>query len=93
MFETVVVPGGSSASLQVTRRLGMLLLAVWKLLRGRRRGISGAFAPLVLVSSFVIWMALLALAFGLMAYAARARISSRRCRTSAMRSTSPAARS
>src|SRR5205085_6228882 len=29
-------------------------------------------APLVLVSSFVIWMSLLALAFGLMVYAARA---------------------
>jgi hypothetical protein len=30
------------------------------------------FAPLVLVSSFVIWMSLLALAFGLMVYSARA---------------------
>jgi hypothetical protein len=71
VFDTVVVPGGSRASLQVTRRVGGLLLVVWKQVRGRKRGISGSFAPLVLVSSFFIWMSLLALAFGLMAYAAR----------------------
>lgn len=71
VFDTVVVPGGSRASLQVTRRVGRSLLAIWKRLRGPRRGISGSFAPLVLVSSFVVWMALLALAFGLMTYAAR----------------------
>jgi ion channel len=71
VFETVVVPGGSRASLQVTRRIGMVLLAMYKLARGPRRGISSAFAPLVLVSSFVLWMALLALAFGLMAFGAR----------------------
>jgi len=71
VFDTVVVPGGSRASLQVTRRTGKTLLPLWKAVRGRRRGISHAFAPLVLVSSFVIWMSLLALAFGLMAYATR----------------------
>ena len=71
VFDTVVVPGGSRAAFQVTRRVGQILLPCYKLLRGRRRGISHAFAPLVLVSSFVIWMSLLALAFGLMAYAAR----------------------
>jgi hypothetical protein len=71
VFDTVVVPGGSRASLQVTRRIGRLLLMTYKRLRGGRRGISHAFAPLVLVSSFVIWMSLLALAFGLMAYAVR----------------------
>lgn len=72
VFETVVVPGGSRASLAVTRRIGRVLLTLWKQLRGRKRGISGTFAPLVLVSSFIIWMSLLALAFGLMAYGARA---------------------
>lgn len=71
VFETVVVPGGSRASLQVTRRIGRALLALYKVVRGPGRGISTPFAPLVLVSSFVIWMALLALAFGLMAYGAR----------------------
>jgi hypothetical protein len=71
VFDTVVVPGGSRASLQVTRRVGGLLLVVWKQIRGRKRGISGSFAPLVLVSSFFIWMSLLALAFGLMCYAVR----------------------
>jgi hypothetical protein len=72
VFDTVVVPGGSRAALQVARRLGAALLPVWKLVRGRRRGVSGTFAPVVLVASFVIWIALLALGFGLMAYAARA---------------------
>jgi hypothetical protein len=72
VFETVVVPGGSRASLRVARRLGSALLPVWKAARGRRRGISGGFAPLVLFGTFLIWLALLALAFGLMAYAARA---------------------
>ena len=72
VFDTVVVPGGSRASLQVTGRTGRMLLPLWKAVRGRRRGITHAFAPLVLVSSFVIWMSLLALAFGLVAYAARA---------------------
>lgn len=71
VFDTVVVPGGSRASLQVTRRIGNALLPLWKAVRGRRRGISHAFAPLVLVSSFVIWMSLLAFAFGLMAYSMR----------------------
>lgn len=69
VFDTVVVPGGSRASLQVTRRSGRFLLQFYKLLPGRR-GISSTFAPLVLVSSFVIWMSFLALAFGLMAYGA-----------------------
>jgi hypothetical protein len=70
VFDTVVVPGGSRASLQVTRRTGRILLTFYRLVR--RVGVSSTFAPLVLVSSFVIWMSLLALAFGLMAYGARA---------------------
>jgi hypothetical protein len=76
VFETVVVPGGSRASLQVTRRVGRILLQLFKLGRRRRAGVSSTFAPLVLVSSFVIWMSLLALAFGLMVYGARAEFNS-----------------
>lgn len=71
VFETVIVPGGSRTVLRVAKRLVHLLLPIWKAIRGRRHGLSGAFAPLVLVLSFVIWIALLALAFGLMAYAMR----------------------
>lgn len=77
VFETVVVPGGSRASLRVARRLGALLLPIWKAVRGRRRGVSGGFAPVILVGSFVIWIALLALAFGAMAYGARAHFQPR----------------
>jgi hypothetical protein len=71
VFETVVVPGGSKASFRVTKRLLWMLLPLWKAARGKRRGLSGTFAPLVLVLSFIIWIALLALGFGLMAYAMR----------------------
>jgi hypothetical protein len=67
VFETVVVPGGNKASLRIARRLVVLLLPLWKYVRGRRRGLSGTFAPFVLVASFVVWMSLLALGFGLMA--------------------------
>lgn len=71
VFETVVVPGGSEASFRVTKRLLWMLLPLWKAVRGKRRGLSGTFAPFVLVLSFIIWIALLALGFGLMAYAIR----------------------
>jgi hypothetical protein len=71
VFDTVVVPGGSRTSLRVAHRLVVVLLPIWKQIRGRRRGLTTSFAPLVLVSCFVVWMALLALAFGLMSYAVR----------------------
>lgn len=71
VFDTVVVPGGSRTSLRVAHRLVAIFLPVWKRVRGRRRGLSTTFAPFVLVSCFAIWMALLAVAFGLLAYAAR----------------------
>ena len=48
-----------------------VLLPLWKAARGKRHGLSGAFAPLVLVLSFIFWIALLALGFGLMAYSMR----------------------
>lgn len=48
-----------------------MLLPLWKAARGKRHGLSSVFAPLVLVLCFIIWIALLALGFGLMAYAAR----------------------
>ncbi|HEY0314580.1 MAG TPA: hypothetical protein VGC56_19055 [Allosphingosinicella sp.] len=70
VFDTVVVPGGSHASLHIARRLVFVLLPVWKRLRGRRRGLSTMFAPFALVASFAIWMGLLAIAFGLMVHAA-----------------------
>jgi signal transduction histidine kinase len=73
VFQTVVVPGGSKASLRVARRLVWVLLPVWKAVRGKRHGLSGAFAPLILVLSFIIWMSLLMAGFGFMAYALRHR--------------------
>jgi hypothetical protein len=73
VFETVVVPGGSRASLKVAKRLVWVLLPMWKAVRGKRHGLSGAFAPLILVLSFVIWMSLLMVGFGMMAYAFRDR--------------------
>lgn len=71
VFETVVVPGGSKASLKIAKRLVWALLPLWKAARGKRHGLSSAFAPLILVLCFVVWMAFLAIGFGSMAYAAR----------------------
>lgn len=71
VFDTVVVPGGSRASLRVVRRLVRAMLPLWKAMRGRRHGLSRVFGPLVLVLCFIVWMAFLALGFGLMSYAAR----------------------
>lgn len=71
VFQTVVVPGGSKASLKVAKRLLFILLPIWKRTRGKRRGLSDAFAPFVLVLCFAIWMVLLALGFGLMCYIGR----------------------
>ena len=73
VFQTVIVPGEAHSSLQVARRLIRLLLPAWKLARGKRRGLSGSFAPSILVFSFVIWMAFLMLGFALMAWAVRDR--------------------
>jgi hypothetical protein len=68
VFDTVVVPGGSNATLRVARRSSFLLLPVWKQVR-RGEGLSTTFAPLVLVLSFTIWMMLLTLGFGMMVHA------------------------
>ncbi|HWU92678.1 MAG TPA: hypothetical protein VN106_05455 [Sphingomicrobium sp.] len=68
VFETVVVPGDSKASLQVARRLVHLLLPVWRMVRPGR-GVTSTFAPVVLVGSFLIWSLLLVIGFGLMAHA------------------------
>jgi len=71
VFETVIVPGGSRASLKVAKRLVWTLLPLWRVIGGRRRGVSSAFGPLILVLCFVVWMALLAIGFGLVAFAVR----------------------
>ncbi len=72
VFETVVVPGANRGALRVAHRLIYVLLPIWKAVRGRRRGLSGTFAPMVLVASFVLWVSFLAIGFGLMIYAMRA---------------------
>lgn len=71
VFETVVVPGGNRSSLRITHRLVRVLLPVWKVMRGRGRGLSGTFAPMVLVISFFLWIGLLSVGFGLMIHATR----------------------
>lgn len=77
VFETVVVPGGSKASLKVARRVVIVILPLWKVIAGRRRPISKMFAPAVLVTSFIVWMGLLTTGFALMAYATRHHFSPR----------------
>lgn len=71
VFETVLAPGGSQAWLKIVRRTVFIVLPVWKRLTPRNRGISGMFAPVVLVISFVVWVSLLGFGFGAVIYALR----------------------
>jgi len=71
VFETVLAPGGSEAFLKVVRRTVFLVLPVWKRATSNRRGISGMFAPFVLLCSFVTWICFLALGFAAVIYALR----------------------
>lgn len=68
VFDTVVVPGEARGALRVARRLLFAMLPVWKRLRRGKAGISTSFAPAVLMASFVTWMTLLLIGFGLMAH-------------------------
>ncbi|WP_380872018.1 hypothetical protein [Sphingomonas sp. DBB INV C78] len=70
VIRTVLVPGDSQATLRTPRRLAFLLLPLWRHMN--RRGLSGMFAPIVLIASFTVWMSLLAAGFGMAAYALRA---------------------
>jgi hypothetical protein len=69
VFYTVVVPGSARGLLRISRRLVHAALPVWK--RVMHRGVGLNFAPLMLVSSFAIWMLLLLFGFGLMAHSLR----------------------
>lgn len=68
VFKTVVEPGGSDAFLGVARRLTYWLLPIWKRFAGQ---LTGMFAPLILVASYVVWACLLSVGFGLLAFAAK----------------------
>jgi len=69
VFDTVVVPGESRGALRVARRLLEITLPIWKRTRRGQSGISTSFAPAILMGSFLIWMVILWLGFGLIAYA------------------------
>ncbi len=68
VFDTVVVPGEARGTLRVARRLLSAMLPLWKRMRRGKTGISTSFAPSVLMASFVTWMALLLVGFGLIAH-------------------------
>ncbi|MCK1294539.1 MULTISPECIES: hypothetical protein [unclassified Bradyrhizobium] len=87
VFDTVVVPGESRGALRVARRLLAIMLPVWKWARRGKSGVSTSFAPAILMGSFLIWMVLLWLGFGLIAHALaigsrRQPISRRHCSSS-----------
>ncbi|OSI20474.1 ion channel [Bradyrhizobium canariense] len=69
VFDTVVVPGESRGALRVARRLLGVMLPIWKWARRGKSGVSTSFAPSILMGSFLIWMVLLWLGFGLIAHA------------------------
>jgi hypothetical protein len=64
-----VVPGRVRGSLKISRRLVFVFLPLWK--RFSRHGIGVNFAPLVLLSSFFLWMLFLTVGFALMVHALR----------------------
>jgi hypothetical protein len=68
VFDTVVVPGESRGALRVARRLLFAMLPIWNRMRRGKSGVSTSFAPAVLMASFVVWMALLLVGFGLVAH-------------------------
>jgi hypothetical protein len=68
VFDTVVVPGESRGALRVARRLLFAMLPLWKRMRRGKTGVSTSFAPSVLMASFVVWMTLLMVGFGLIAH-------------------------
>jgi hypothetical protein len=68
VFDTVVVPGESRGALRVARRLLFTMLPLWKRMRRGKTGVSTSFAPSVLMASFVVWMSLLLVGFGLIAH-------------------------
>lgn len=69
VFYTAVVPGSTRGLLKISRRLVRLVLPLGR--RAGRHGIGVNFAPVVLVGSFVVWMLLLVLGFGLVNHALR----------------------
>lgn len=69
VFQTVVVPGPSRARMQVARHVLSAILPLARRLGGL--GLPTAFAPTTLVATFVVWMALLILGFGMMGHAMR----------------------
>jgi hypothetical protein len=69
VFDTVVIPGESRGALRVARRLLAIMLPIWKWARRGKSGVSTSFAPAILMGSFLIWMFLLWLGFGLIAHA------------------------
>jgi hypothetical protein len=68
VFDTAVVPGPVRGSLKISRRLVFLALPLWRRY-ARGTGIGVNFAPAMLVATFVAWMVLLVLGFGMLAHA------------------------
>ena len=74
VFDTVVVPGFTQGWLQAARRVQRLSLPLWrhraKQLDGPPR-IDRGLAPFIFIMTFLVWMSLLVLGFGLIAHALR----------------------
>jgi len=66
---TAVVSGRTRSVPQVVRRVIAVNLPWWRRARRREQGLAIAFAPSILVQAFLLWMSLLAVAFGLMTHA------------------------
>ena len=75
VFDTVVVPGVARGWLQAAQRVRILSLPLWRRLVARVEGpprIARGLAPFIFIGTFMVWMGLLVLAFGLIADGLRA---------------------
>lgn len=77
IYASVVVPRRMTAWLRVGPTLGRTLFPPWRAVARRvgddtrRQDLLGLFGPMLLLSAFLSWMALLVLGFGLMGHALR----------------------
>ena len=74
VFDTVVVPGFTQGWLQAARRVQRLSLPLWRRRAKRLDGplrIDRGLAPFIFIMTFVLWMALLVVGFGLIAHGLR----------------------
>ena len=74
VFETVVVPGFNRGWLQAARHVQRLSLPLWRRRAARMEGaprIDRGLAPFIFLTTFALWIGMLVVGFGVLAYSLR----------------------